>query len=290
MSAIYSAIPAMLAEVDSIKKDKRNEQQGFRFRGIDDVYNAVHPVLSKHGVFILTEVLEEFREEKATRNGGVLNYCRLKVKFTFCASDGSSVYSIVSQEGSDTSDKATGKALSMAFKYALFQLLCIPTEDVMPDGDAEKHDFAPAEKPAPATKPAAKKSAAKEKAEKVKTFEDMTPEQQAFVGETTAKIGLAAWQDQLLAIGDEIKAQPEAVRNYLRELWAARNKLIRPGIFDAKTKKLLLEFQTNIADAPDSDALDSLAEMAKERGPEVFDYLKPDLNKRAEALDRLATA
>lgn len=44
-TGIYQAMAEILAEIPSIGKDNRNKDQGFQYRGIDDVYNALHPLL-----------------------------------------------------------------------------------------------------------------------------------------------------------------------------------------------------------------------------------------------------
>lgn len=139
---IHEKIIAILADADAISKDRRNQQQGFNFRGIDDVYNALHPLLAKHGVFSTTEVLSERSEERQTAKGGTLIYRILTVKFTFYAADGSHVESVMIGEGMDSGDKASNKAMAIAHKYALLQLLAIPTEDAK-DPDAESHAVAP---------------------------------------------------------------------------------------------------------------------------------------------------
>jgi len=143
---IHEKILAMMADIDPIKKDQKNVQQGFNFRGIDATYNALHPILAKHGVFSTTQVLAERSEERTTKNGGALIYRILTVKFTFYAADGSSVDSIMVGEGMDSGDKASNKALSIAHKYALLQLLAIPTEDAK-DPDAETHYVEPKPEP-----------------------------------------------------------------------------------------------------------------------------------------------
>jgi len=126
---IHEKIIAILADADAISKDRRNQQQGFNFRGIDDVYNALHPLLAKHGVFSTTEVIAERSEERQTAKGGTLIYRILTVRFTFYAADGSHVESVIIGEGMDSGDKASNKAMAVAHKYALLQLLAIPTED-----------------------------------------------------------------------------------------------------------------------------------------------------------------
>lgn len=81
----------------------------------------------------MPEVLESRREERQTKGGGNLIYTVLKLKVTFYAEDGSNVSAIVQGEGMDSADKSTNKAMSAAYKYALFQLLCIPTEETAQD-------------------------------------------------------------------------------------------------------------------------------------------------------------
>lgn len=142
---IYQAIPAIMAEIDAVGKNKKNAQQGFMYRGIDDVMNAINPALTKYKVFIVPEILEQNREERKTAKGGTLLYSICKMKFKFFAEDGSFVEAVTIGEGMDSGDKATNKAMAIAFKYACFQVFCIPTEE-MKDPDAvtppntTKHD------------------------------------------------------------------------------------------------------------------------------------------------------
>ena len=133
---IYESIVAIMQEIPAIGKEKRNQQQGFMYRGVDDVMNALQPLLSKHKVFAVPEVLEQTREERTTGRGGTLLYSLLKIKYTFYAEDGSSVSAVVIGEGMDSGDKASNKAMAVALKYAFFQLFCIPTEE-MTDPDSE---------------------------------------------------------------------------------------------------------------------------------------------------------
>jgi hypothetical protein len=133
---IYSAILGVMADVGAIGKDKKNQQQGFKYRGIDDVMNALQPAMVKNGVFVAPTIIDQRREERQTSKGGNLIYSVVTIKYTFYAKDGSSVDVTVIGEGMDSGDKATNKAMSIAFKYACFQLFCIPTEE-MKDPDAD---------------------------------------------------------------------------------------------------------------------------------------------------------
>lgn len=138
---IFTAIPKIMDEIGAIGKDKKNQQQGFMYRGVDDVMNALQPMLTKHKVFIVPEVIEQSREEKTTKSGSTLIYSICRIQYTFYADDGSNVVAVVVGEGMDSGDKATNKAMAIAFKYACFQVFCIPTEE-MPDPDKETHEVA----------------------------------------------------------------------------------------------------------------------------------------------------
>lgn len=138
MANIFESMVAIMADIDAVGKNQKNQQQGFKFRGIDDVYNAVHPILAKHGVFTVPTVLSERTEERQTQRGGNLIYRILIMKYTFFASDGSYFETTVIGEGMDSGDKAANKAMAVAHKYALLQALCIPTEDMV-DPDSEAH-------------------------------------------------------------------------------------------------------------------------------------------------------
>lgn len=173
MAQIYELIGKAMADIGAIGKDSVNQQQKFRYRGIDAVMNALNPVLQKWGLFCVPEVLNQVREERATNNGGTLKYSILTVKYTMYAPDGSSVSAVVLGEGMDSGDKASNKAMSVAFKYAMFQLFCIPTEEMVdpdsetpPDNYPGKREAAPpaqeAKKPAhPAPQAPAQGTAAK---------------------------------------------------------------------------------------------------------------------------------
>ena len=133
---IYESITKIMEVVPSIGKNQRNKTQGFMYRGIDDVMNALQPLLAKNKVFIVPEILEQTREERISSKGGNLIYSICKIKYKFYAEDGSSVEAITIGEGMDSGDKATNKAMAIAMKYALFQVFCIPTDE-MKDPDSE---------------------------------------------------------------------------------------------------------------------------------------------------------
>lgn len=139
---IYETISAVMKEIGAVGKTSKNQMQGFMFRGIDAVMNAIAPALQKYNLFIVPEILEQTREERTSFKGGTLIYSICKIKYTFYAEDGSSITATVIGEGMDSGDKATNKAMSIAFKYACFQVFCIPTEEMV-DPDAETHEVKP---------------------------------------------------------------------------------------------------------------------------------------------------
>jgi len=139
---ICEKITAIAKDISAIGKNNKNQQQGFYFRGIDDVYNAIQPLLAKHEVFTVPEVMEDRTEERLSKSGGTLIYRVLKMKYTVYASDGSCLSGVVIGEGMDSGDKAANKAMAIAHKYFLLQTFCVPTENGL-DPDSESHDVQP---------------------------------------------------------------------------------------------------------------------------------------------------
>jgi hypothetical protein len=147
--SVYKAINAVQSAmcVEGISKDRKNQQQGYSFRGIDDVFNALSPLLSKHGLCILPRVLNRECVERINSKGTALFYVTVEVEFDFvCAEDGSKHIVKTFGEAMDSGDKATNKALSAAMKYACLQAFCIPTEGDN-DADAHTHEVAPRGQP-----------------------------------------------------------------------------------------------------------------------------------------------
>lgn len=144
---IYALMGKIMAEIGHVGKDSTNAQQNFKYRSIDAVYGAIHPLLGKYGVFVLPEVLSKTREERTNKNGTVLAFTCLRMRYSFLAPDGSHVCCVVEGEGMDSGDKSSNKAMAVAHKYALLQTFCIPTEEAK-DPDAEVHEVAaPAQQP-----------------------------------------------------------------------------------------------------------------------------------------------
>jgi hypothetical protein len=139
-SGIHKAMIAIMLDVGVIGKNSKNTQQGYSFRGIDTVYNELHSVMAKNGVYTIPEVIEERHTERKSANNKTLVYCIAKIKYTFYCEDGSSVFAIVIGEGMDSGDKASNKAMAVAHKYALLQSFCIPTDEPK-DPEIDSHEI-----------------------------------------------------------------------------------------------------------------------------------------------------
>lgn len=158
--SVYKSICAVQAELakTGISKDSTNTFDNYQFRGIDAVYNALSPLLAKHGLCILPRILSRASEERVSKKGDPVFYVTVEAEFDFvCAEDGSKHTIKTFGEAMDRGDKATNKAMSAAYKYAAFQAFAIPTEGDN-DADATTHDIKGRE-PHPASGAGTKKEA-----------------------------------------------------------------------------------------------------------------------------------
>jgi hypothetical protein len=133
---IHKAMAGVLADLPAIGKNQRNQQQGFSFRGIDDVLDALNPVLAKHGVFFMPEVLERLDSGRTTGNNKTMWVVNLHVRYRFYGPRGDFVEATGWGEGTDMGDKATQKAMTGALKYVLFQVFAIATHE-QADADSD---------------------------------------------------------------------------------------------------------------------------------------------------------
>lgn len=138
-AAVFKAINAVTADLSKvgISKDNTNQQQKYKYRGIDDVYNVLGPLLAKHGLSILPQVLEHHQTERQSKNGGTIFHSTVKVKFTFVAAEDASCFEAVNVgEAFDSADKGLNKAVTAAYKYLIFQSFAIPVVG-QDDADAQ---------------------------------------------------------------------------------------------------------------------------------------------------------
>ena len=140
---VYQAINAVqgaLAKTGIAKNRTNTQGSGFKFRGIDDVYNAIAPLLADHGLCILPRMLSRVCEERTSKSGGALFYVTIEAEFDFVAIEDGSKHTVKTYgEAMDSGDKATNKAMSSAYKYACFQSFAIPLEGE-PDADDDSFE------------------------------------------------------------------------------------------------------------------------------------------------------
>lgn len=147
---VYEAINKVQAALakEGIGKSRKNQQQGYNFRGIDDVYNALAPMLATNGLCILPRMLSRSVEERINKNGTALFYVTVEAEFDLVSAEDGSKHTIRTYgEAMDSGDKATNKAMSAAYKYACMQAFAIPTEGDN-DADSTTHEVESAKKKA----------------------------------------------------------------------------------------------------------------------------------------------
>lgn len=141
---VYESICSVMEDIghSGISKGRRNQQQGYSFRGIDDVYNELNALLSKHKVIMTPRILAREVAERQTQKGSALFYVTVEAEFDFISAEDGSKHTVRTfGEAMDSADKATNKAMSAAYKYAAMMVFCIPTEGDN-DADAVTHEVA----------------------------------------------------------------------------------------------------------------------------------------------------
>jgi hypothetical protein len=126
---IYERLCGVMAGIRAVAKERDNKVQGYKFRGIDDVYNMIQPVLAENKVFIVPKLIEMIEDEKLSKSGGILYYTTLKMEYSFYTDDGSCITTQTIGKAMDSGDKSLDKAKSANMKYLLLQMFLIPTEE-----------------------------------------------------------------------------------------------------------------------------------------------------------------
>ena len=143
---VYEAIASITAALSKtgIAKGRKTQQGGgasFAFRGIDDVLNALSPLLAEHKLCIFPRITNRATVERQTKSGGALFYTTVDAEFDFVSAvDGSKHTAATIGEAMDSGDKSTNKAMSIAFKYCVFLTFCVPIEGT-PDADSEVYEI-----------------------------------------------------------------------------------------------------------------------------------------------------
>lgn len=132
--SIQEALAAAKAAVGAVKKTGRNTQQNYNFRGIDAVVNAASPELNKAGVIVMPMLQSiEYDTVEVGQKRTPMAHVRVRVIYRFHGPAGDYLDAEVPGESMDSGDKATPKAMSVAYRIALLQALNLPTDDTDPD-------------------------------------------------------------------------------------------------------------------------------------------------------------
>jgi hypothetical protein len=132
---IHEALHDVMADVTAVPKTDRNQQQNFDFRGIDAIINAVGPALRTHHVIAYPHTVDARYRDVTTTTGKPSRECVVLVTYRFLGPGGDYLDIQVPGESLDAGDKGTAKAMSVAYRIALIQALCLPTGDRDPDHD-----------------------------------------------------------------------------------------------------------------------------------------------------------
>lgn len=140
---IVSALNACMADVGAIGKSSKmtDGPAKYTYRSIEAIMPAVHAAFIRHGVVATPKVIDSHYQDITSKSGTRGVHCVLTVEWTFTHTDQSNVVAITVGEAADWSDKASNKAMTAAQKYAYVQVLCIPTEGLLDEQDAERPDI-----------------------------------------------------------------------------------------------------------------------------------------------------
>lgn len=143
--SVTEALTSVMDGVRAVRKEQRNSQQNYNFRGIDAVMNAVGPLLREHGVVIIPEAETLEQESYATRSGTAMLRTTVRMRYTIHGPDGSTITGSAYGEAADAGDKGIAKAQSVAYRVFLLQALTIPTDDADVDDESHERAAAPVE-------------------------------------------------------------------------------------------------------------------------------------------------
>lgn len=215
---IQQALSAVMGKVRAVGKAQRNADQNYRFRGIDDVINAVGPALREFNVLVLPTVLDVTYRDVRTSRDKPAREVTVRVRYTFVGPASDSIEIEVPGESMDSGDKGTAKAMSVAYRIALLQALCLPTDEA--DPDAHTYERAYAQQPAKESRSDERAPAASPADEARNDLLELCRSN----GWNTKQVAAA----YVAATGMHLPAEPdaEAVRSFMRDLEAAPEQIL----------------------------------------------------------------
>lgn len=246
---VYAAINRVQAALakEGISKDRTANMPGgnYKFRGIDDIYNALSGLLAEHKLCVLPRMLTRQVVDRVSAKGNTLIYTVVEAEFDFVSSEDGSVHVVRTfGEAMDSGDKGCNKAMSAAYKYAAMQAFAIPTEG---DNDTENqtHELAP---PAPAKAPPKKAPDKPADAPKPSFVPEYAPIKQFLTDAGITKAEQAADAELVLRFCchnvDIAKAKKDA--KHAKEVDAA----IQVALVEHKTPSAVLAAAKKLASSP----------------------------------------
>jgi hypothetical protein len=238
---VYPAILNVMRALkqEGIGKSGRNQQQGYNFRGIDQVYEALCSALVDHNLLILPRAVGRVETSRPTKSGTLMFNVVLEVEFDIVSTeDGSHHLVRAFGEAQDSADKATNKASSAAYKYAVIQAFCIPVKGV-PDADADSPEDTVAE---PAPRPARNRRERSEDVDQQQESPESEPVKEAVKSERLN----AVQQSEVTLLLERSKADTDAFLKYYEATSVADLKVSDfEAITSALTKKVIKLTQAN---------------------------------------------
>ena len=119
---IHQALNAVMRQVTEVRKAQRHDHFGFAFRGIEQIMEATAPAFREHGIIGPIPKLITWKRYEAKEINAKDPIVIVEVEYTFTGPAGDSVTAVVPGEAKDTI-----KAMSIAERIALIQVLHIPT-------------------------------------------------------------------------------------------------------------------------------------------------------------------
>lgn len=127
---ILESLAKVNEELSNIAKNQKG--YGYSFRGIDQVLNALNPLFKKHKIITRRDNLHCERTIRTNAKGKEVVEVFMQCDYVFTSlEDGSEIRTQGFNEGQDSSggDKASSMATSNSYKYVIFEMFNIATEE-----------------------------------------------------------------------------------------------------------------------------------------------------------------
>lgn len=133
---VHEALLDVRRAVGAVGKGSVNTHFNFRFRGVEEVLNAVGPALLANGVNCYPRLLSLESEEITTKKGEKQRQVTVTVEYRYVGPAGDDVVVVLPGESADAGSSAVSKAMSVAQRIAHLQALQIPTAMTDPEAGA----------------------------------------------------------------------------------------------------------------------------------------------------------